>query len=219
MEAMHEAKSARAAPGSTSATARRGANRQTRAFLRMSFPRKRESRESRRFMAGSVWIPACPGMTAGFAMTMASRWRSSAIRARRSSPRSEPRTRSGRLLLESFDRRRLDHGQADIVEAFEQAVLAERIDVEAHDAAVRAANLLLLEIDRQRRVGAALGVVEQLCQIFGRDFDRQNAVLEAIVVKDVGEIGRDHAAYAEIEERPRRVLARRAAAEIVARHQ
>ena len=49
-----------------------------------------------------------------------------------------------------------------------------------------------------------------------RDADRQDAVLEAVVVEDVAERGRDHAADAEIEQRPGRVLAARAAAEIVA---
>ena len=56
----------------------------------------------------------------------------------------------------------------------------------------------------------------ELGEIFARDPDRQDAVLEAIVVEDVGEVGRDHAADAEVEQRPGRVLARRAAAEIVA---
>ncbi len=51
----------------------------------------------------------------------------------------------------------------------------------------------------------------------GDDHDGQNAVLEAVVVEDVGEARGDHAADAEIEQRPGRVLARRTAAEIVAR--
>ena len=72
------------------------------------------------------------------------------------------------------------------------------------------------QIDRQRGVGAALGVVEQLLQVLRRDLDRQHAVLEAVVVEDVAERGRDHAADAEIHQRPGRVLARGAAAEIVA---
>src|SRR3712207_8927519 len=50
--------------------------------------------------------------------------------------------------------------------------------------------------------------------VLGRDRDRQDAVLEAVVVKNVGEAGRDDAADAEIEQGPGRVLARRAAPEI-----
>ena len=71
------------------------------------------------------------------------------------------------------------------------------------------------QIDGERGIGAALGVVEQLLQVLGRDADRQHAVLEAVVVENVAERGRDHAADAEIHQRPGRVLAR-AAAEIVA---
>ena len=69
---------------------------------------------------------------------------------------------------------------------------------------------------RERGVGAALGVVEQLLQILGADADRQHAVLETVVVENVAERGGDDAADAEIHQRPGRVLARRAAAEIVA---
>src|SRR5712692_1613778 len=89
------------------------------------------------------------------------------------------------LRLEGGDRRRLLQGEPDIVEAVQQAVLAERVDVEFDDAAIGPA-------------------------------DRQDAVLEAVVVEDVGEARRDDAADAEIQERPGRVLARAAAAEILA---
>ena len=99
---------------------------------------------------------------------------------------------------------------------FEQGLLARGIDVEMQRAAVRPLDGLGLEIDRDGGVGAALGVVHQQLQLLGRDDDRQDAVLEAVVVEDVGKAGRDDAADAEIEQRPRRVLARRAAAEIVA---
>ncbi|CDX62803.1 hypothetical protein MPL3365_80005 [Mesorhizobium plurifarium] len=92
----------------------------------------------------------------------------------------------------------------------------EVVEVEFDHAAVRPADFLGFQIDRQRRVGAARGVVHQLVEVFRADGDRQDAVLEAVVVEDVGERGRDHAADAEVEQRPGRVLAARAAAEIVA---
>ena len=44
-------------------------------------------------------------------------------------------------------------------------MLAERVEVEGDAAAVGTADLLLLEVDRQRRVGAALGVVEELFEV------------------------------------------------------
>jgi hypothetical protein len=103
-----------------------------------------------------------------------------------------------------------------VVEAVEQAVLLERVDLEGDRAAVRPGDLLFRQVDRQRGVGAALGVVHQLLEVFLGDLDRQDAVLEAVVVEDVAELGRDDAADAEVEQRPRRMLAARAAAEIVA---
>src|SRR3954468_12820236 len=120
------------------------------------------------------------------------------------------------LCLVAVDRGLLFHGQADIVEAVHQAVLAERIDLELDRAAIGAADFLGAEVDAERRVGAALGVIEQLVEVGLRDSDRQDAVLEAVVVEDVAERGRDHAANAEIEQRPGRMLAAGAAAEIVA---
>src|SRR4029077_10626240 len=107
---------------------------------------------------------------------------------------SRPCTRGLGLLLEALDLVLLDHGQADIVETVEQAMLAVRIDVELDHAAVRPPDLLLLQIDRQRGIGAALGVVKQLLQILRRHLHRQHAVLEAVVVEDVAERGRNHAA-------------------------
>ena len=56
----------------------------------------------------------------------------------------------------------------------------------------------LRQIDGQRRVGAALGVVKQLLQVFRRNLHRQDAVLETVVVENVAERGRDHASNAEI---------------------
>src|SRR5436190_14291019 len=124
-----------------------------------------------------------------------------------------------RLFLVARDLVLLDHRQADVVEAVEQAVLAEGIDFELHYAAVRPANFLPLEIDRERRVGAALGIIEQLLEIVRRNLDRQNAVLETVIVENITERGRDHGTDAEIEQRPGRMLARGAAAEIVVRHE
>src|SRR5262245_26063352 len=116
--------------------------------------------------------------------------------------------------LEVVDLRLLLHGEPDVVEAVQQAVLAERIDVEMHRAAVGSLDLLLLEVDLDDGVGAAARIVHQLVDDLLRHLDRQNAVLEAVVVEDVGEVLGDDAADAEVEQGPRRVLAARAAAEV-----
>src|SRR4051794_18362841 len=92
-----------------------------------------------------------------------------------------------RLGLVAVDRGLLFHGEADVVEPVDQAMLAERVDLEFHRAAVRPADLLGCEIDAQRGIGAALGVVEQLVEIVLADADRQDAVLEAVVVENIAE--------------------------------
>ena len=48
--------------------------------------------------------------------------------------------------------------------------------------------------------------------------DRQDTVLEAVIVENVGEASRDDAADAKIQQRPWRVLTRGPASEIIARH-
>ena len=64
-----------------------------------------------------------------------------------------------------------------------------------------------------------LGVVHQLGEVFLRHLDRKDAVLEAVIVENVGEAGRDDRANAEVEQGPGRMFARGAAAEIVFRNQ
>src|SRR5208282_3714282 len=168
-----------------------------------------------RLMSLSAWKPEAY-VLARFKTEMAEvmtafGWRTRAV--------SHPRPRRLGLVFEALDLVALDHGQADVVETVEQTVLAVCVDLELHDAAVGSADFLLREIDRECGVGAALGIVEQLLQDLRRDLHRQNAVLETVVVKNIAERGRDHARDAEILERPGRVLARRAAAEIAASDQ
>src|ERR1051326_3304040 len=106
------------------------------------------------------------------------------------------------------------HGQADIVSTIEQALFAERIDLELDAAAVGTANFLRFQVDGDAGIGAALGVVHQLVDFGLRQRDRQDAVLETIAIEDVGKAGSDDTADAEIQQRPRRMLARGTAAEI-----
>src|SRR5215203_7386913 len=86
------------------------------------------------------------------------RWRRGRARAG-SARRSPARGRSSpgalaELLLVSLDSGGLLHGEADIVEAVEEAVLAVLVDLELDHAAVGAADLLGFEVDGERRVGA-----------------------------------------------------------------
>ena len=76
-----------------------------------------------------------------------------------------PRPVRARLVFEMRDLIRLFHRKADVVETVQEAMFAMRIDVELDDTAIRAADLLRFEIDGQRRIGAALGIVHQLGEI------------------------------------------------------
>ncbi len=61
--------------------------------------------------------------------------------------------------------------------------------------------------------------LEQLFDLVLVQHDRQHAVLEAVVVEDIGKAGGDDDAESPILEGPRRVLAAGAAAEIATRQQ
>src|SRR5512147_1537966 len=120
------------------------------------------------------------------------------------------------LRLERRDLVGLAQRQADIVESAEQARLAERIDLEVDRAAVGQCDLLPVQIDGEDRIAALLGRRHEGIHPLARQEDGQNAILEAIVKEDVGKTRSDNAADAEVEQRPRRVLARRATAEVLA---
>src|SRR3984893_16274090 len=130
---------------------------------------------------------------------------------------SEPAAFRRRLGLESFNFRGLLEGQAGIVETVREAMFAERVDIESDDAAIGAANFLGFEIYRERRIGAELGVIHELGEVFWRNNDRKNTVLEAVVIENIGKTRRDDAADPKVEERPGSMLARGAATEIIFR--
>ena len=67
-------------------------------------------------------------------------------------------------------------------------MLAMCVDLEMNYATIGTTDFLLLDIDSERRVGPAIGIVEQFLEIFRRHADRQHAILEAVVVKNVAEL-------------------------------
>ena len=85
--------------------------------------------------------------------------------------------------------------------------------------AVRQHELLLRQIHRDGHCRILRDGFEQLLLRITRDDDRQQRVLTASSAEDVGERGADHGAEAILRQRPRRVLARAAAAEVVAGQQ
>src|SRR5689334_3353653 len=122
--------------------------------------------------------------------------------------------------LERADLVRVAQREADLVEAVEQAVLAERIDVEAEAlGAVERGDALPLEVDAQPEPGEGRRIVEQLVDFGVGQGDRQEAVFQRIVLENLAERRRDDRAEAVVAQRPRSVLARGADAEILAREQ
>src|SRR5262249_1458728 len=128
-----------------------------------------------------------------------------------------PRVLRPALLLEGADLVRVAQREADLVEPVQQAVLAERVDVEAEAfRAIGGRDRLLSQINRQFEAGKRRGIVEKLVDLGLGQGDRQEAVLERIVLEDLAERGGDHGAETVVAQRPGRVLARRADAEVLA---
>src|ERR1019366_2698971 len=105
---------------------------------------------------------------------------------------------------------------AQLVYAFEQACLRERIDRKLDFLAVRKRNSLRSQIDfnpgicRQR---------EQFVMDILRHHDRQQRVLKGITLENVCERGADYRPEAELRQGPRRVLAGTVAAEVISGQQ
>src|SRR5690606_15768164 len=118
------------------------------------------------------------------------------------------------LRLELADGVALEQCQADLVEPLEQALFSEGVDLEAIHLDVRLAHRLLGQVDAQpvARRGVHLG--EQA--VDGRlvEHDRQQTVLEAVAIEDLGEARRDDRSDAPVGQRPGRVLTARAATEV-----
>src|SRR5438105_4784517 len=118
--------------------------------------------------------------------------------------------------LELADLVRVAQREADLVEPVQQAVLAERIDVEVHaERLIGRRYGLLLEVDHQAEARECIALVEQAIDLALGEDDRQKAVLERVDEEDVGGRRRNYTAKAVIDERPGRMLARGAAAEIL----
>ena len=111
------------------------------------------------------------------------------------------------------------HGQADIIEAVEQTMLAEGLHFKRINRAVRGGDGLLFKINAQVETSRAGFGLEQRIDNGGVQANRQQAVLEAVIEEDVGIAGGDDDAESVVFQCPRRMFARRAAAEVFARQQ
>jgi hypothetical protein len=107
--------------------------------------------------------------------------------------------------------------QADVVEAVIEAVAAEFLDLELELQAVVVGDRTRFQVNREGVLRMLRVALEQLFDVVLVQHDGEHAVLEAVVVEDVGKAGGDDDANAPVLERPRRMLAAGAAAEVVAR--
>src|SRR6266566_7549773 len=111
------------------------------------------------------------------------------------------------------------HGGADVVEAFEQNFLARRSDFELEHQTVSVRDGLVGQIDGQRIAFFFFGASEKLVDFSFGERGGQDAVLETIVVENVGVAGCNNNAEAVVLHAPRRVFAAGAATEVGARQQ
>ena len=98
-------------------------------------------------------------------------------------------------------------------------MLAERVDLEAVDLAIRAGHGLRLQVDLQLITRLGFNLLKQFINFCIAEDDRQQAVLETVVEENVGVTRRDDAAETVLFQRPRRVFTARAAAEVLAGEQ
>src|SRR5690606_19531213 len=123
------------------------------------------------------------------------------------------------LLFISPDRVRILQSQADIIEAIQQAVLTERINLKGVFFAIRAANHLRFQVHGQLIAFVGFHRLEQLINALLIQHDRQQAVLEAVIEENVGVAWRDNGTETEVFQRPGRVFTAGAATKVFARQQ
>ncbi len=111
--------------------------------------------------------------------------------------------------LELIDLGPLLQRQRDVIQPVHQPVADLMIDLEGHVAPLEA-DLLLEQVD------LAGADARERAAVLVADHDRQQSDLGAVGVEDVGEAGRDDGLEAVVLQPPRRVLARGAAAEVLA---
>src|ERR1700756_509180 len=110
-------------------------------------------------------------------------------------------------------------GQPDVVQPFQQTMAGEGIDLEGGGQPLFTLNSLLLEINRELVPVLLLRPFHNLAHFFFRQYHSEKTILQAVIGKNIGKRGRDHRSETEIGQRPYRVLARRAAAKVLACYQ
>src|SRR5215213_4317389 len=119
--------------------------------------------------------------------------------------------------LEGADFLGVAERKADLVQAVDQHVLAERVDVKVHALRVVDGRYgLPFQVNYQLEAWKGGRVIEQAVDLVLTQHHWQQAVLEAVGEEDISERRCDHAPEARIDQRPGRMLARGAATEVLA---
>src|SRR5438445_1971966 len=147
-----------------------------------------------------------PGRTA----TVSERTRGEEVRP---SARADARRMRGFV---GGDRYIFPEQKSELVDPVQQTVSGKRIDRERVRRSVGQRRALRGEIDGHPCARRFRQLVDEACIRSGSKGDWEQAVLERVVPEDIGEAGADDGAEAEVEQCPWRVLARRAAAKVVA---
>src|SRR5690606_22574774 len=98
--------------------------------------------------------------------------------------------------------------ETDLVEALQQAFLAERIDVKAVFPPVGAPHGLSFQINEEFGAGRGMKLDADLRHTLIGEADRQGAILKAVIKEDVTEARRDKRPDAIVDKARNRCLAR-----------
>src|SRR3990170_8531656 len=137
-------------------------------------------------------------------------------------PRRQP---AWPLRLERRDLLVLLERQGDLVEPVQQRVAPELVRArvlmhhERRLEALRVGHIAALQVHRQLVAGRPLRLPHDGVHLLLSHDHGHESVLEAVLVEDVREAGRDHRPNAVLPHRPHRVLPRRAATEVAVRDQ
>lgn len=104
--------------------------------------------------------------------------------------------------------------QADIIEPLQQELAAMLIQIEADGETLAVLNRFVLQINAQFVAFIRCRTLEQFLDLLFAQLDRQNAVLKAVIVENVGKRRCDDDFKTIVLNRPWRMLTGRAAAEV-----
>src|SRR4051812_12704758 len=110
--------------------------------------------------------------------------------------------------------------QSNLVQSVQQAILAETVHVKSeYLAAIGIRDRLRAKIDDQLEARKGSDIIEYPVHLRFGQHDRQQSILETIVIENVGVARCNNRAKSVIFQRPRRMLTRRTATEVLSREQ